>query len=194
MTNYLVSASLVRSKFTTSWLLVLGFVLALLFRIKSGYPDVSQSASAGLLFAACLMVLSLCYGVKVKSSLKNVSIGLAGGLFLCLPVVLQSINGISARSGNFIPWSLVIIVVAFAEEMFFRGVLFDAISKSLNSYAAVLITSVLFALLHLPLYGWRSLPLDFAVGIWLGCLRLVSGSFISPAISHIIADLLAWWI
>jgi len=33
-------------------------------------------------------------------------------------------------------------------------------------------TSVLFALIHVPIYGWHVVPLDVGVGLWFGGLRL----------------------
>jgi membrane protease YdiL (CAAX protease family) len=51
-----------------------------------------------------------------------------------------------------------------------------------------------FALLHVPLYGWRALPLDLAVGVVLGLLRRRAGSATAPAIAHAAADLAGWFL
>jgi membrane protease YdiL (CAAX protease family) len=53
---------------------------------------------------------------------------------------------------------------------------------------------VLFALIHLPLYGVGALPLDLAVGLLLGGLRIISGGVLAPAIAHVIADLAGGWL
>ena len=58
---------------------------------------------------------------------------------------------------------------------------------------AVAVTSLAFALIHVPLYGWHVVPLDFAVGVWLAGLRLASGGVAAPAIAHSLADLATWW-
>jgi membrane protease YdiL (CAAX protease family) len=58
----------------------------------------------------------------------------------------------------------------------------------------VAVTSIVFALIHVPLYGWHVVPLDLGVGVFLGGLRLVSGSVAAPAIAHIGADLATWWL
>jgi hypothetical protein len=45
-----------------------------------------------------------------------------------------------------------------------------------------------------PLYGWGAVPLDLAVGVWLGGLRLVTGGWAAPAVAHTFADLAAGWL
>ena len=55
-------------------------------------------------------------------------------------------------------------------------------------------TAVLFALMHVPLYGWHVVPLDLGVGLWLAGLRLATGGVAAPAIAHTVADLATWWL
>jgi hypothetical protein len=45
---------------------------------------------------------------------------------------------------------------------------------------------------HVPLYGWRALPLDLGAGLWLGGLRVLSGGVAAPAVAHALADRGAW--
>ncbi len=59
---------------------------------------------------------------------------------------------------------------------------------------ALPVTTAAFALLHVPLYGWAALPLDLAVGLLLGGLRMVSGGWGAPAVAHTLADLAGWWL
>jgi len=63
-----------------------------------------------------------------------------------------------------------------------------------GTIVAILGTSLLFALIHVPLYGWHVVPLDFGVGLWLAGLRLLSGGVAAPAIAHTIADLATYWL
>jgi membrane protease YdiL (CAAX protease family) len=60
--------------------------------------------------------------------------------------------------------------------------------------AAIVVTSVAFALMHVPLYGWHVVPLDLGVGIFLGGLRLASGGIAAPAVAHAVADIATWWL
>ena len=54
--------------------------------------------------------------------------------------------------------------------------------------------AIAFAALHVPLYGWHAVPLDFAVGLVLGATRLLAGTWTAPAIAHVGADLAGWWL
>ena len=75
-----------------------------------------------------------------------------------------------------------------------RGSLYRAVDQRAGAVAAIALTSVAFALLHVPLYGWAVVPLDLAVGVWLGVLRAVTGSAVAPAVAHSLADLAGWWL
>jgi hypothetical protein len=90
-------------------------------------------------------------------------------------------------------WSVVVTLVACSEELAIRGMLFNAIRPVWGTVAAVAVTSVVFALMHVPLYGWRALPLDLAVGVWLGMLRCYGG-VAAAATAHCVADLATGWL
>ena len=85
-------------------------------------------------------------------------------------------------------------VVAIAEEWFLRGALYDAVSRVAGDNVAIGVGALAFGLLHLPLYGWGAVPLDLAVGVLLGELRRVSGTPAAPAVTHVGADLVAWFL
>ena len=74
------------------------------------------------------------------------------------------------------------------------GRLFDALRRAGGIAPAILITTVAFALLHLPLYGWHVVPLDLAVGLAFAGLRLATGGLAAPAAAHAVADLATWWL
>ena len=86
------------------------------------------------------------------------------------------------------------MVVASAEEALLRGRLFDGVERSGGMAAAIVVTSAAFALMHVPLYGWQVVPLDLAVGVVLGGLRLSTRGVIAPAAAHTVADLATWWL
>jgi membrane protease YdiL (CAAX protease family) len=95
---------------------------------------------------------------------------------------------------SFPAWAALVIPIAGVEEMVLRGALFDACDGVVGSAGAVALTSIAFALIHVPLYGVTALPLDLAVGMWLGGLRLLTGGVTAPATAHILADLCGWWL
>jgi hypothetical protein len=48
--------------------------------------------------------------------------------------------------------------------------------------------------MHVPLYGWHVMPLDLAVGLVFGGLRLATHGVAAPAAAHAVADLATWWL
>jgi len=125
-----------------------------------------------------------------------VSLGLAGGLALVALALLLGRDGFpSLRPAMaFAPWVGVTVLVATAEELVLRGALFDAAERLAGPVGAVLVTSAAFGLMHVPFYGWEALPLDVAVGLVFGGLRLGTGGVVAPAVAHVIADLATWWL
>jgi hypothetical protein len=177
--------------------LLVGFAGAVWLRVVLGGAQVAQSAPAGLLFAAALLVLTWAAGVRLSSSGRALAVGLAGAAVLCLPAGIARLAAGSAHqpAGSFVRWALVVTIVACAEELFLRGALFDAVMKSSRRpELAVVVAAVCFAGLHVPLYGWRAVPLDLAVGCGLGVLRLIANSPFAPATAHVLADLAGWWL
>jgi membrane protease YdiL (CAAX protease family) len=94
----------------------------------------------------------------------------------------------------FIPWLAVTGLVATAEEVALRGALFDVTERMGGPATAILVTSLAFAIMHVPLYGPHVLLLDLGVGLALGGLRLWSGGVTAPAAAHVVADAATWWI
>jgi membrane protease YdiL (CAAX protease family) len=170
----------------TAPLLLAGFALALGLRVAVGGVAVADSAAAGLTFAGCLLVLSLAAGVRLRLSVRAAVVGVL--------VAHRSGTRTHRPGAAFVPWALVVTVVAGAEEVFLRGALFDALLRWRGTAAAIVVGAVLFALLHVPLYGWQVVPLDLAVGVWLGALRRYAGSPTAPLVAHVAADLASWWL
>jgi membrane protease YdiL (CAAX protease family) len=87
-----------------------------------------------------------------------------------------------------------VVLISIAEEALLRGALMDAVIPWGGELAAVTVAAIAFALLHVPMYGWTAVPLDLAVGVWLGGLRLATGGVAAPATAHALADLAYWWL
>lgn len=86
-----------------------------------------------------------------------------------------------------------IILVPIAEELFFRGIIQNNLQKKIKPIFAILISSLLFGLLHFkfenliynePVYFQRSYIAIFG-GIFLGTLFYKSKSLIPPILAHI---------
>ncbi|HEX3428517.1 MAG TPA: CPBP family intramembrane glutamic endopeptidase [Candidatus Limnocylindrales bacterium] len=130
------------------------------------------------------------------STLVGLAVGLAGGAVLVVLAIATRSDRLPwlAPAAAFGPWAVATVLVATAEELVLRGALLDALEGSVGTGSAVLITSVAFALMHVPLYGWHVVPLDLGVGLWLAGLRLGTGGVVAPAVAHAIADLATWWL
>ncbi len=178
--------------------LVAGVAVAVGLRVAIGGPSTAASMPAGLVFALALLALAIGAGWRPgRPQLAAVMLGIAGGAWLVIawltghrgmPVDIASVNAAIAL------WTPVVAVVAIAEEVLLRGVLFNAVRDWGGDGWALVATTALFALIHLPLYGVGSLPLDLAVGLLLGGLRIVSGGVLAPSIAHVIADLAGGWL
>lgn len=177
-------------------LLTVGFALAVALRADLGGAGVAHSIPAGLAFAAVLLALTVLSGVRVRLSWGALAWGVAGGAVLCGPLLLRSVlwPGPAAPRSGFWLWAAAVTVVVLAEELFLRGALFEAVTELAGVGAAVLAGAVGFALLHVPLYGWKVVPLDLVVGVILGELRRASGSPTAPAVTHLSADVAAWFL
>lgn len=177
-------------------LLVLAFAAAVGLRVAIGWPVVAPDVPAALAFAAALLVVALACGTRVPVSARAVVIGLAGLVLVCAPVAVDSVFSARPVAGTegFFPWAAAVVVVATAEEVFLRGTLYDATERVWGANAAIVLGAVCFTALHVPLYGWHVVPLDLAVGLVLGGLRQGSGTPLAPAVTHVGADLVGWFL
>jgi membrane protease YdiL (CAAX protease family) len=183
---------------TQAWLSA--FLLAQLagwtwVRVEVAGPARASHPVAGLLFGAGLAACALAVGWRPDRRLHLVA-GLAGGLVLCFPVVVLHVvedRSVGTVSG-FLAWFAVIVVVVWAEEAFLRGALFAVVQRAGGALPALMITSLAFGLLHVPVYGWHVLAVDVAAGAWLGALRLATGSYWPAVVAHMVADAATWWL
>ena len=117
--------------------------------------------------------------------------GLMVGAILLAPVVTGPLSGRSL--GAFWSWAAIAALIATLEEMSIRGVLYRRWAEETGSLAAILIGAAVFALIHLPRYGFAAMPLDAAVGLALGGLRALTGRVLPCAVAHTVADWGAWF-
>ena len=81
------------------------------------------------------------------------------------------------------------VVAAVAEEAFFRRFAYAVLSRW-SVPAAVAGSSLLFAIVHVPTWGWPAFPIDLAAGALLGWQRWATGSWTAPAVTHVAANVL----
>ena len=195
----------VRVPLARSFMLGAALGLAVIARWAATVQVRADGLLTGLVFGLLLLGLAVAAGWRAPTAgwtrpatihLASVGAGLAVGLGL---VALALVGGRGDLPGlrpaaPFLPWVVVTALVASAEEIVLRGVLFDVLEEHAGAAPAILVTALAFALIHVPFYGWQVLPLDLGVGLVFGGLRLLSGGVTAPAVAHVIADLATWWI
>jgi membrane protease YdiL (CAAX protease family) len=105
-----------------------------------------------------------------------------GGTFVPAPASARPLVGIIAM----------IIVAAVGEEILFRGTIFLAIEERFGGTAAVLLTSLLFAVAHAgnPDVSMLALVNVFLAGVLMGTMLMRSSSLWPSIIFHIVWNLL----
>lgn len=81
-------------------------------------------------------------------------------------------------------------LAAVAEEAFFRRLVFAALARH-GEAVAVVGSAAVFAVCHVTVYGSWVLPIDLAAGMLLGWQRAASGGWRVPAVTHVVANVLA---
>jgi membrane protease YdiL (CAAX protease family) len=81
---------------------------------------------------------------------------------------------------SILAWTAMIAVIPACEELIFRGGLFGGMRRALHPMAAMLISSVLFGLMHEPTYLVPTAALGFALAFLYEC----TGSLSVPFLFH----------
>src|SRR5205085_12118606 len=93
------------------------------------------------------------------------------------------------QRGTLLDLAAISVLAGFGEEMLFRGVLQDLLSRWLGPWPALAFASVLFGLLHLitPTYA----VLAALMGAYLGWLYARTGNLLVPIMTHTLYDFFA---
>ena len=118
-------------------------------------------------------------------------VGLAVGAILLAPGIAGPLT--TRPLASFWSWAAIAAIVATLEETAIRGVLYRTWQGEAGPVGAVVAGAIVFALIHLPRYGFAAMPLDLAVGLALGGLRALTGRVFPCAVAHTIADWGAWF-
>lgn len=87
-------------------------------------------------------------------------------------------------------WVALNTLAAVCEEAFFRRLVYGALQPG-GAAVAVAGSAALFAVAHVTVWGAWVLPLDLAGGLVLSWQRWASGRWSVPAVTHVLANLLA---
>lgn len=155
-------------------------------------PAVPRTALTAILFSALLagsLLVPSPERIRARGAMVAAGAGVATLVLgaLLLPPIVPLPPIVAA-----VPFAL---LAAIAEEAFFRRAMFGTIERAIGwpwaTVAALLTTAVLFAAIHVPLYGTAALPLDLGAGLLLSWQRSVSGSWLLPAATHVAFNLVA---
>jgi membrane protease YdiL (CAAX protease family) len=141
---------------------------------------------------ACGYVALLAGALAVRVQTAGAPLGWGVPLLLGLVgVVAASVAGgpVADRRVGVVAGGLA-VVAALAEEALFRRVLYDRLLR-FGIVAAVGGSAVVFALVHLPAYGLAAMPVDLGAALLLSWQRYASGRWTVPAVTHVVANLLA---
>ena len=167
---------------------VLAGIGMLLLRLR--ILDTSGATRIALLAAVFTAILVASLLVPVAPGVARMrpwfvtAIGLAGvGV-----AALAAGRPIAAPLGT---WALPLAVLAaVAEEALFRRAAYGWLERY-GPAAAVVGSALLFAAVHLPLYGAAALPVDLGAGLLFSWQRWASGTWTVPAGTHAVANVLA---
>ncbi|TCS95435.1 CPBP family intramembrane glutamic endopeptidase [Hazenella coriacea] len=91
----------------------------------------------------------------------------------------------------FFQWLMIGLIGVFAEEFFFRGMIYEAIANDTGKWMGVLFSSSLFALFHVDIALLAPL---FVLGLILGGLKVYFKSLWAPIIFHVLNNSMSVWI
>lgn len=176
-------------------------------RAKLGTWEVAEEFAAYLFMFAVLKVLFAWQGFPLLSSLgwvkapfSEVSLAGWGILLFFMAVAMQLLLRMPENTETPFdkamfsdPYSRFVMAVfgvtagPVIEEVWFRGLLQPVLTSASGVFPGILITSIVFAAMHLAQYGWawQSGVVLTAVAFGLGVIRHITGSTRASSVAHI---------
>jgi hypothetical protein len=132
-------------------------------------------------------------GFNLKSAGRDWAAGLLLGSVMMtagfiLLMMLKEIHwaGTNVDFSSLLLSVVLFLAVAFNEELIFRGYILNNLMRSMNRYVALLVTSVLFSLVHLgnDSFSWFSFLTILLAGLLLGLPYIYTKSLWLPVALH----------
>lgn len=156
----------------------------------------ARTATYGLrtpLVVSALFGAVLAVGMTLPDGSRDRRIHPAVALVAGCAAVLVVRSSIGIAPG--VPWAAnafaLTMVASIAEEALFRRALFGYLARS-APWLVIAISSLTFALTHVPLYGTAAFPAVLGAGVMLSWQRWASGRWEVPAATHAFANVLVY--
>jgi membrane protease YdiL (CAAX protease family) len=176
-----------RGEVSATLVLVAGSTILLL------RPSVTMSSPSPIPVLAALSVAIGAAAIALPVPGDRDRPALPAGFVLSVGVAAVLLAAQTAGRPVPIPWAaeapVLNTLAAVAEEALFRRVAYARLHPH-GAIVAVVGTALLFALLHVPLYGVAAFPVDLGAGLLLSWQRWASGTWSVPAATHVAANLL----
>jgi hypothetical protein len=169
-------------------LLVLAGAGMLLLRLEIlRAPGPVRVALLAAVFAAILVTSLLVPASRDVARLRPAIVAVVGLAGVCLAALAAGRPVPAPLGASTLPLAL---LAAVAEEALFRRAAYGWLARS-GPALAVAGSALLFAAVHLPLYGVVAFPVDLGAGLLFSWQRWASGTWTAPAATHAAANVLA---
>jgi len=81
-------------------------------------------------------------------------------------------------------WLVLVVAAPIAEEMLFRGLLYRGLEAKFGAFATIMITSVLFGMVHYLGFGWPRAVATGCLGLLFGVIRWRTGNTTAAMVTH----------
>ena len=160
-----------------------------------GFREVSKPWYLYICVGIALMFISLPVTNKLTSWNEAMSFGsLFGGVFETLETYLKTMEetaqaatekmlNVDTIGGLLLNLLVIALIPAVGEELTFRGVLQQGLTRKMNPHAAIILSAAIFSFIHFQFYGF--LPRMF-LGILLGYMFYITGSLWTSIAMHFV--------
>ena len=81
-------------------------------------------------------------------------------------------------------WFLLVVAAPIVEEMLFRGLLYRGLEAKVGALITIMITSVLFGMVHYLGFGWPRAVATGCLGLLFGIIRWRTGNTTAAMVTH----------
>lgn len=170
---------------TVSIVQVLSFGMVILIgfrKTKKNFNDVFRFVNIPILIWFSVLILAVGLTI-ISSEIDN----LLNFVFPMPNSIKAMFNNLGVEQNIVVSIILMVFIPAITEEMFFRGIFISGFSKNYSFWKAILLSSLLFGLIHLN--PWQFIT-GFIIGVPVAYVFLKSNSIIPCMIIHAFNNLL----